>query len=83
MRLESGSRTQGLFSGAGTRLLVPPNKPDQLAAAMIELLKDAPLRRRMGQAGRAFVECKYALDSALDKWLRLYETVLDQTCVMV
>jgi glycosyltransferase involved in cell wall biosynthesis len=62
---------------------VPPNKPDELAATMIELLKDAPLRQRMGQAGRAFVECKYALESVLEQWSRMYETVLDQTCVMV
>jgi phosphatidylinositol alpha-1,6-mannosyltransferase len=37
-----------------TGLLVPPNRPVQLAAAFEKLIHDAPLRRRLGGAGRAW-----------------------------
>ena len=36
-------------------LLVPPKDADALAAALIELLQDAPRREQMGRAGRARV----------------------------
>ncbi|HEX9794814.1 MAG TPA: glycosyltransferase family 4 protein [Planctomycetota bacterium] len=39
-----------------TGLLVPPGDPDAIAAALRTLLGDGALRRRMGAAGRAFVE---------------------------
>jgi type III pantothenate kinase len=35
-----------------TGVLVPPREPAQLAAALIELLEDPDLARRMGTAGR-------------------------------
>ncbi len=35
-----------------TGLIVPPNRPAQLAAAFEKLIHDAPLRRRLGFAGR-------------------------------
>ncbi len=37
-----------------TGLLVPPHRPAQLAAAFEKLIHDAPLRRRLGAAGRAW-----------------------------
>jgi glycosyltransferase involved in cell wall biosynthesis len=37
-----------------TGLLVPPHHPAQLAAAFEKLIHDAPLRRRLGAAGRAW-----------------------------
>jgi glycosyltransferase involved in cell wall biosynthesis len=36
-----------------TGLLVPPKDPEAYAAAIVTLLRDAPLRRRMGEMGRA------------------------------
>ena len=37
-----------------TGLLVPPHRPAQLAAAFEKLIHDAPLRRQLGAAGRAW-----------------------------
>jgi glycosyltransferase involved in cell wall biosynthesis len=37
-----------------TGLLVPPNRPVQLAAAFEKLIHDAELREKMGAAGRAW-----------------------------
>jgi glycosyltransferase involved in cell wall biosynthesis len=39
-----------------TALLVPPEEPDALAAAIARVLDDAELVRRLGEAGRARVE---------------------------
>lgn len=37
-----------------TGLLVPPDRPAQLAAAFEALIHDAPMRRRLGDAGRSW-----------------------------
>ena len=37
-----------------TGLLVPPDRPAQLAAAFEKLIHDAELRRKLGEAGRAW-----------------------------
>lgn len=37
-----------------TGLLIPPDRPAQLAAAFESLIHDAPLRRRLGEAGRGW-----------------------------
>lgn len=66
-----------------TGWLIPPNQPAALAAAIIDLLENPALRRRMGLAGRAFVERQYDLQAAFQKWLRLYETALERSSVMV
>jgi len=39
-----------------TGLLVPPENPDALAEALIQLARDEGLRKKLGQAGPAFVE---------------------------
>jgi glycosyltransferase involved in cell wall biosynthesis len=42
-----------------TGLLVPPANATAIAGAIERLAGDAPLRHRMGEAGRAFVEANY------------------------
>lgn len=56
-----------------TGLLAPPRCPGSLAEGIIRLLKDEPLRRRMGSAGRAFVEEHFDDERCLDRWVALYE----------
>ena len=46
-----------------TGLLVPPGRPDELAAAIERLLDDAGLRERLGAAGRRRVETDFGIDS--------------------
>ncbi|MGE5138232.1 MAG: glycosyltransferase, partial [Rudaea sp.] len=52
-----------------TGLVVPPRNPAALAAAVNRLLADAPLRERMGQAGRARVLAGFAADRMVDRIL--------------
>jgi glycosyltransferase involved in cell wall biosynthesis len=50
---EVGGVAEAVIDGQ-TGLLVPPHRPAQLAAAFEKLIHDAPLRHRLGTAGRAW-----------------------------
>jgi glycosyltransferase involved in cell wall biosynthesis len=58
-----------------TGLLVPPHKADALSGAILTLLKDEPLRRRMGEAGLARVRERFSVDRMVDETLAVYERV--------
>jgi N-acetyl-alpha-D-glucosaminyl L-malate synthase BshA len=47
-----------------------------MAEAVGRLLDDAPLRRRLGAAGRRLAERRYALAPAVDRYVDLYRRVL-------
>ena len=66
-----------------TGLLVPEKSPDALAAAVVDLLGDAPRRLRMGRAGRRWVRKEYDWQKILDDWVSTYQQALDQASVMV
>ena len=55
-----------------TGLLVPPADPDALADAIVRLLKDAPLRRRMGEAGRQRVAAHFDIEHLVAGTLAAY-----------
>ena len=56
-----------------TGLLVPPRSPEALADALIMILQDADLRRRMGLAGRERVQSDYDWRDLHDRWVEFYE----------
>jgi glycosyltransferase involved in cell wall biosynthesis len=56
-----------------TGLLVPPGDVEALRQALVRLLDDADLRRRMGAAGRARVEARFAWPVVLGATLEAYE----------
>lgn len=59
-----------------TGILVPPANADALAAAIGRLAADPELRRRMGAAGRAFVEKNYRWQDNARLMERLYDEML-------
>ncbi len=59
-------------------LLVPPDDADALARAMIELLGSAPLRSRMGNAGRRIFEESFTADRMARASLALYRRAATQ-----
>ena len=52
--MDNGGPAETVVDGE-TGFLVPPEDPDALAQRVIALLRDAALRARMGEAGRARV----------------------------
>src|SRR5438094_862985 len=59
-----------------TGLLVPPARPDALAAALTRLLNDPDTRRRMGQAGRRRVEAHFSWASVAERTERVYSDAI-------
>ncbi|MFO7695412.1 MAG: glycosyltransferase [Vicinamibacterales bacterium] len=58
-----------------TGLVVPPHNAGALADAILTLLKDEPLRRRMGEAGLARVRERFNVDRMVDETLAVYARV--------
>lgn len=61
-----------------TGLVVAPREPEQLAAAMNQLLADPALRQSMGAAGRERVRQQFTQVQMLERIEALYERVLAQ-----
>ncbi len=60
-----------------TGVLVPPSRPEALAAALLRLLADPVARATFGAAGRARAEREFSRDSAAVAMAAVYERVLD------
>lgn len=72
------SRVGGLadmLTDSETALLVPPNDPDALAAALSRLQSDRRLRAKLAEAALPVVQSRYALASMLDAVTAVYEEV--------
>ena len=57
-----------------TGLLVKPSHAE-LATAILKILSDSPLRKRMGAKGREFVSNNFSWDICAQKMLRVYGEV--------
>jgi len=57
---------------------VAPGHPEKLAEAIIHLLSDEDLRRRLGKAARAKVEEQFNLENMVDKIESVYYDVLQK-----
>jgi colanic acid/amylovoran biosynthesis glycosyltransferase len=58
--------------------LVEPGDVPSLAERILVLAQDRPLRRRMGAAGRNFVMQNLDQQVLADRWIALYERILDR-----
>lgn len=56
-----------------TGLLVRPREPDALAGGIVRLLRDAALRRRMGEAARARARERFTVERMVGATAALYE----------
>jgi glycosyltransferase involved in cell wall biosynthesis len=59
-----------------TGLLIPPGYPEAISEAVLKLLRDPARRRRMGQAGRAWVVKHYANERVLRLITGFYQSLL-------
>ncbi len=74
-----GTRVCGLEEAVvpgETGLLVEPEQPQQLAAAILELLPDRERRVRMGEAGKRLVAERFSARQMAHKTMELYEQLL-------
>jgi glycosyltransferase involved in cell wall biosynthesis len=62
-----------------TGLLVPTKDPEALAQAILRLLADRELGRRLAEAGRRRVEEHFSADSMVEGTLRVYHEVMDES----
>ncbi len=73
------SRVGGLpeaIEDGRTGALVPPGRPAELAAALLALLADPELARRMGEAGRSRVEARFSAGETTRRYLAAYRDLL-------
>ncbi|MDE0391719.1 MAG: glycosyltransferase family 4 protein [Rhodospirillales bacterium] len=70
-----GSRE--IVRGGESGLLVPPRDPAALAAAILRLADDPPLRARLGAGGRRLVERHFSEDRIAAETLALWRRLLD------
>lgn len=63
----------GVVADGDSALLVPAGISSVLADAVVRVLRDPTLARKLSVAARARVREKYSLDSMLDRTLALYE----------
>jgi glycosyltransferase involved in cell wall biosynthesis len=61
-----------LVADGETGRLVPPGRPEPLAAALRELAADPAARARMGEAGRAAIEAGFDVDRSAAELARLF-----------
>jgi glycosyltransferase involved in cell wall biosynthesis len=64
--------TPEVVSHGETGLLVPPRAPEQLAEAMLWLLRRPDVRRRMGSESRRRVEDRFNLLRTVDEYEQMY-----------
>ncbi|MFV1966588.1 MAG: glycosyltransferase family 4 protein [Pirellulaceae bacterium] len=63
--------------GCQAARLVPPEQPDALAAAILQILADEELQRRMSAAGRCLAEERFDAKQAAASLARHYEAVVE------
>ncbi|HBH04284.1 MAG TPA: glycogen synthase [Candidatus Rokubacteria bacterium] len=61
-----------------TGLLVPPARPDELAAALRRVLENPELGRRLGRAGRRRVEERFSWASVAERTERVYGEAIEE-----
>ncbi len=74
---EVGGIPEAVVDGV-TGYLIPPADPQALAEKIIHLVKEPNLRERMGKKGRERVEKNFDSQQMLEKYLRLYSSLVPE-----
>jgi glycosyltransferase involved in cell wall biosynthesis len=69
-----GGNAEAVKNGT-TGLVVAAHSPSELGTAILRLVKDAALRKRMGQAARNHVEQEFSLEACVEQYEKLYDAV--------
>jgi glycosyltransferase involved in cell wall biosynthesis len=71
-----GAIAEAVIDGE-TGLLVPPRRPEALAAALARLMADAGLRGRMGRAAHDHAQLNFGIDRMLDAMETVFARVVE------
>jgi colanic acid/amylovoran biosynthesis glycosyltransferase len=74
---ECGGMSEAVTDGV-EGLVVPVRDAEAIAAALLKLASDSPMRQRMGKAARARVESEFRLNRQIAQWLELFRKVLEK-----
>ena len=58
-----------------TGILVPPRDHEAMADAIVRLLRDPPLRKRMGDAGLSLANARFSAERMIQETMGVYERV--------
>jgi glycosyltransferase involved in cell wall biosynthesis len=78
-----GIPSVGTTSGAITDvladagLIVPPERPDELATALCRLIENEPLRKEYGRLERLRIQSRYSLEAVATTYAETYRQILD------
>jgi glycosyltransferase involved in cell wall biosynthesis len=68
----------GEFMTARNGLLISPDDVKGLSEAILYFVKNQVLREEMGRRSREFVEKNYSIDSIADRYIALYQSMLNK-----
>jgi glycosyltransferase involved in cell wall biosynthesis len=68
-----------LLDDGRTGILLPADAPEEWAAALVRVLADPDLARRLGTAARLRIGAEFALSVVVDRYVALYARMLDGT----
>ncbi len=68
--------TKDLIKDRQTGLLIKSASPQEIGNALIELLKDKPLRESLGENARRFVAENFSIEKMVELYKKVYEEVL-------
>lgn len=71
--------TEEQITDGETGLFVPHESPSAVADAIVQLIEDGPLRRRLGAALRRKVEAEYSTNAIVPQWEALFDEVIGET----
>jgi glycosyltransferase involved in cell wall biosynthesis len=67
-----------ILDGGRAGMLVPAERPEDLAAALEQVSADPELRARLGTHARNIACTRYSLRAAVSAYVNLYDEVLDE-----
>ena len=70
--VDVNSETWNLINQAEAGICVPPEDPVELAEAILKLMADKDLRKRLGNNGRIWAEKNHSVQSATEKFEELF-----------
>jgi len=74
----SGGALLELVTDGETGILVPPRDPDALRAAVLRLLGDSELRRRLGDRARERARDRLGWDAVIERTLEVYRQAVSR-----